>query len=119
MIHYHVWFNLKADVPEAHGLSTVAQFLKEVCAADEAANFQLLRNQGAPPRSHLPRFHALIQFVDESQLAHAMRRQTGRGIHSGLHGEIVDFVADFHVELFSTLETPTVLPTFGLQSCEI
>jgi hypothetical protein len=34
-----------------------------------------------------------------------MRQQAARGIHTGLHGEVVKVVTDFHVEIFSTWET--------------
>lgn len=103
MIHYHVWFNLKPQVPESEGLSTVRHFLIELCASDEAATFQLLRNQGKAPRSKLPHYHALIQFTDETQLASAMKKQAADGIHTGLHGEVINAVTNFHVEIFSQL----------------
>jgi hypothetical protein len=103
MVHYHVWFNLKANVPEKSGLATVSHFLETLCSSDEAARFQLLKNKGGPPRSKLPRYHALIQFVDDAQLANAMKNQTARGIHSGMHGEVIDVVTDFHVEIFTTI----------------
>lgn len=103
MVHYHVWFDLKSGVPEAAGLAVVGRFLATLCAADEAATYQLLKNKGEPPRSKLPRYHALIQFADEAQLAEAMTRQAARGIHTGLHGEVVEAVTGFHVEIFTTL----------------
>ena len=86
MIHYHVWFNLKPEVTESDGLATVRRFLTSLCASDEAATFQLLRNKGKAPRSKLPHYHALIQFNDDSQLSEAMKKQAADGIHSGLHG---------------------------------
>jgi hypothetical protein len=115
MIHYHVWFNLKPEVREDEGLAKVERFLTSLCAVEEAATFQLLRNKGGPPRSKLPRYHALVQFVDDGQLADAMKKQATRGIHAGLHGEVIDAVTDFHVEIFSLLDQPTV----GLHACEI
>lgn len=119
MIHYHVWFDLKAGVPEAKGLSTVGRFLQNLCAVDEAATFQLLRNKGGPPRSRLPRYHALIQFMDDTQLADAMKQQTARGIHGGVHGEVIDVVTDFHVEVFSVVGAPIRNAAAGLLACEI
>jgi hypothetical protein len=105
MLHYHVWFNLKAGVSEAEGLPILRRFLSELCSEREAVGFKLLRNQGGPPRSKLPRYHALVEFEDDVQLAAAMRQQAARGIHTGLHGEVVKVVTDFHVEIFSTWET--------------
>ena len=87
--------------------------------ADEVAAFQMLRNKGGPPRSKLPRYHALIQFVDATQLANAMKRQTERGIHAGIHGEVIDVVTDFHVEIFSMVEDSTLDPMTGIHACEI
>jgi hypothetical protein len=119
MLHYHVWFNLKGGVPEARGLATVERFLRSLSVADEAAAFQMLRNEGGPPRSKLPRYHALIQFEDDIQLANAMKRQTERGIHAGLHGEVIDVVSDFHVEIFSIVEDSALDPMTGIHACEI
>ena len=121
MIHYHVWFNLKADVAEADGLAAVTRFLDKLCAAGEAATFELLRNKGGPPRSKLPRYHALVQFRGETQLAEAMKKQATRGIHSGLHGGVIEAVTDFHVEIFARVEAMMAgIPgEDGLQACEI
>ena len=107
MIHYHVWFDLKPEVRESEGFATVARFLKKLCEIDEAATFQILRNKGGPPRSKLPRYHALIQFWDDAQLSDAMKNQVARGIHAGLHGKVIDVVTDFHVEIFSRLDVQT------------
>jgi len=32
-----------------------------------------------------------------------MKKQTGRGIHNGSHGKMVEVVCDFHVEVFEKL----------------
>ena len=119
MLHYHVWFNLKPGVAEPEGLDVVRRFLAQLCEHEEAANFQLLRNSGGPPRSKLPRYHALIVFSDPEQLAAAMRKQVERGIHAGRHGEVIDVVTEFHVEIFTAVETPTECGAPALQACEI
>lgn len=103
MLHYHVWFNLKAGVTESEGLRTVNGFLQALCTEGEALEFELLRNQGEKPRSILPRYHALIKFNDQAHLSAAMKAQADHGIHVGAHGEIVDMVTDFHVEIFSAI----------------
>lgn len=103
MVHYHVWFNLKPDLAEAPSLAVVSHFLTALCEADEAATFQLLKNKGEPPRSKLPRYHALVQFADDAKLGAAMRNQAACGVHIGLHGQVVDVVTDFHVEIFSEI----------------
>jgi hypothetical protein len=117
MIHYHVWFNLKPEIPEAAGLEIVADFLTQLSATREAAGFQLLRNSGRPPRSKLPHYHALIEFADAAALGAAMKKQSERGIHSGGHGRIVEVVCDFHVEIFELLAPRTAGDVLG--ACEI
>lgn len=103
MVHYHVWFDLKPHVVEADGIAIVRRFLARLTIDAEAADFQLLRNKGGPPRSKLGRYHALIQFSDDAQLSAAMRRQAERGIHNGLHGDVIEVVTNFHVEIFAPL----------------
>jgi hypothetical protein len=119
MIHYHVWFDLKPEIGEAEGLATVGRFLARLSAGGEAAGFRLLRNKGAAPRSKLPRYHALIEFADDEQLASAMRHQAERGIHHGPHGAVIEAVANFHVEIFATVEGSAAEATVGLHACEI
>jgi hypothetical protein len=119
MLHYHVWFNLKPGVSEPQGLASVRRFLTQVCRSDEAATFELLRNNGAPPRSKLPRYHALVVFTGAEQMADAMRAQMARGVHSGDHGEMIEAVAEFHVEIFSQIEAPMPKASVGLYACEI
>jgi hypothetical protein len=119
MIHYHVWFNLKETVSEASGLAMITRFLKKVCSEDDAASFQLLSNKGRPPRSKLARYHALIQFADDAHLGRAMKKQTELGLHSGGHGEVMDVVTDFHVEIFSLLNDMLADPALTPYACEI
>ena len=119
MIHYHVWFDLKPGVPEAAGLAAVGRFLQGLAAAGEAEGYQLLRNRGGPPRSRLPRFHALIEFASDAQLDAAMKAQAGRGIHVGLHGDVVAVVTGFHVEIFAALDGTLTAGSAGLHACEI
>ena len=106
MLHYHVWFNLKAEILETEGLNTVKRFLKTLCTDGEARSFESLRNHGEPPGSKLPRYHALIKFNDQAHFTDAMKAQAGRGIHAGTHGEIIKDVTDFHVEIFSEITDP-------------
>lgn len=103
MLHYHVWFNLKAGITESKGLSTVERFLQTLCAYGEALKYELLRNHGEKPQSLLPQYHALIKFSDQAHLSAAMKAQADRGIHSGAHGEIIEVVTDFHVEIFNAI----------------
>ncbi len=119
MIQYHVWFDVRPDVDEQRCLKVVSGFLTALCGTQEADSFRLLRNKGRPPRSRLSQFHALIEFRDDTQLGDSMRRQAQRGIHSGLHGEVIEVVSNFHVEIFETLDAPIVKEAIGFQACEI
>ncbi len=103
MIHYHVWFDLRPDIEETRGLKVVADFLATLDSPQEATSVELLRNKGQAPSSRLAAYHALIRFRDDAQLGEAMRQQSQRGIHSGLHGEVIDVVTNFHVEVFETI----------------
>jgi hypothetical protein len=117
MIHYHVWFNLKPEVPEASGLEVVSRYLSQLRDEEMTAGFQLLKNSGKPPRSKLGAYHALVEFTDSQALGSAMKKQAERGIHSGEHGRVVDVVGDFHVEVFEHL--PVFQPMEVFQACEI
>lgn len=119
MIHYYVWFNLKETISEAKGLATISRFLKGLCVEAEIATFQLLSNKGGAPRSKLARYQALIQFADEAQLGNAMKRQSERGLHSAGHGEVMDVVTDFHVEIFSLLPDAWDETGGGAYACDI
>lgn len=105
MLHYHVWFNLRAGIAEEVGLQVVRAYLTELSRAGESTGFQLLRNCGHPPRSKLPTYHALVEFADTAALETAMKLQAQRGIHTGAHGRVVEVVCDFHVEIFTKVTT--------------
>lgn len=117
MLHYHVWFNLKTGVSEQDGMAIVSAYLYTLSEVGEAADFQLLRNSGRPPRSKLPAYHALVQFADAGALDAAMKKQAERGIHVGGHGRVIDVVCDFHVEIFTSIPAPERAD--ALMACEI
>lgn len=122
MVHYHVWFNLKPGVDETRGLEVVAGYLSQLTAAAESAGYSLRKNNGAPPRSKLPKYHALVEFAGFEQLGAAMKNQAERGIHTAGHGRIVEIVCDFHVEIFSLLPAANDAAqagVIGAQACEI
>ena len=103
MIHYNIWFNLRGAVDEAGALATVHAFLSNLYDAGSIACFHLLRNSGAEGKSTLPRFQALIEFRDDAQFSTAFSAQAARGIHTGLHGRVMDLVSDFRVEIFTQI----------------
>jgi len=103
MIHYHVWFNLKPEITEEAGLQVVRKYLSGLSTSGDASDFQLLRNRGSAPRSKLPAYHALVEFTDSEALSAAMKKQAQQGIHTGPHGQIINVVCDFHVEVFASV----------------
>ncbi len=111
---YHVWFNLKPDVDEAEGLAAVELFLQSIVTAREALRFSLSRNTAAPPRSRLPRYHAVVTYESGEALSASIKHQAQRGIHTGPHGAMVSVVTDFHVEVFAEVTQPQLMA-----ACEI
>jgi hypothetical protein len=117
MIHYNVWFTLKDEVLEQRGLAVVDGFLRELCAAGEVSAYRLLKNTSDGARTKLPRYHAIIEFADDAALSQAMKNQVARGIHAGGHGEIINVVSEFRVEIFRVF-TPEPIGAM-LYACEI
>ena len=105
MIHYNVWFTLKDGVGECHGLAVIEDFLRGLCGVGEVAAFRLLQNNADGTRTKLPRFQAIVEFSDEAALGRAMKNQVERGIHRGGHGQVIDVVSEFRVEIFRLLES--------------
>ena len=103
MVHYNVWFALKEGVEEKSGLATVDRFLRGLCIGGDVSAYRLLRNKAEAARTKMPRYHAIVEFADDAAMSQAMRNQVTRGIHHGAHGEIVNVVRDFRVEIFEIL----------------
>ena len=117
MIHYNVWFTLNDEVLEQRGLAVVDGFLRELCAAGEVSAYRFLKNISDGARTKLPRYHAIIEFADDAALSQAMKNQVTRGIHAGGHGEIINVVSEFRVEIFRVF-TPEPIGAM-LYACEI
>jgi hypothetical protein len=100
MIHYNVWFTFKEGIDEREGLGIIDDFLTELRVLGEVATFRLLRNNSDGSRTKLPKFHAIIEFQDDEALSRAMKNQETRGVHQGKHGEILEVVSEFRVEIF-------------------
>jgi len=103
MVHYNVWFALKDGIEEASGLATVSRFLRGLCIGGEVSAFRLLKNTSNGARTKMPQYHAIVEFADDVAMSRAMQNQVTRGIHHGAHGEIVNIVRDFRVEIFELL----------------
>ena len=102
MTQYSLWFRFRAEVEESTGLALVQDFLSELQAAAEIAKFQILRNRSGDKTTRLP-FLALIEFRDTAHFSAAFSTQAKRGIHNGLHGQVMALVEDFQIEIFEAI----------------
>ena len=122
MIHYHVWFNLRAGSQEAESLAVIHTFVKEVQARGSPASVRLLANQGREPRTKLPKFHALFEFASDEQFSAAFSAQAAQGIRTGFHGRVMSLVDEFQIEVFRELmlgDLPWSDEPAYLHACEI
>lgn len=118
MTHYNVWFSLKRGIPEHEGIEVVRGFLADISSAGDARSFLILKNTADGARTKLPHYQAIVEFVDQAALASAMKNQAMRGIHSGAHGRVIAAVSEFHVEIFSRIES--LVPTGAFDySCDV
>jgi hypothetical protein len=100
MIHYHVWFSLKPEVSEVNGLRFAHAFIDELKGRGVLLRGAVLKNTGSPPKSRLARYHAMFEFRDDEQMASAFAGKRSEGIHHGPHGQLMEVVSEFHVEVF-------------------
>lgn len=107
MIHYNVWFQFRNNVQEPEGLAIVQEFLSELHLAGDVSGYQLLRNSGSAAKTRMLPFQALIEFQDDAQFAAAFSDQAHRGIHTGLHGQVLSLVSDFQIEVFRQIAAST------------
>lgn len=111
MIHYDIWFNFRDGLVETDSLGVIFRFLEQLRSEGSIADFQLLRNSGAPPKSKMLNYQALIEFRDEAQFSAAFSAQAARGIHTGLHGLVMDMVSDFQIEILKEIDGPGENPS--------
>jgi len=103
MIDYSIWFRFRENVDEAQGLDVIRAFLRELHSAGGIAGFRLPKNRAdRNPTQRLP-FQASIEFHDQAQFSAAFTSQAARGIHTGLHGQVMSLVSDFQIEVFEQL----------------
>lgn len=110
MIHYNIWFDLRANAEEEESLNTIREFLVDLYAAGSIAGFQLLKNSGDSAKTRMLRFQALIEFTDDAQFSTAFSAQAAHGIHTGLHGRVIALVSDFRVEIFRQITVSNPSP---------
>jgi hypothetical protein len=122
MIHYHIYFSLRDPEVEQEAVSIIRQFLAGLREAGAIAGFRLLRNGGGPPKSALLPLEALVEFRDPNQFSSAFATQAAQGIHTGLHGRVMELVSKFQVEVFHEIPS-TILsasaPPPGEFACEV
>ncbi len=122
MIHYNVWFRFRSNVQETEGLAVIHAFLGELRLAGDVSGFQLFKNSGAAAKTKLLPFQALMEFRDDTQFSAAFSAQAARGIHTGLHGQVLSLVSDFQIEVFRQLVASDFAPASepaAHHACEI
>lgn len=122
MIHYNVWFAFRRNVEVTEGLAVIRAFLDELHLAGGIAGFQLLRNRGEGAKTKMLPFQALIEFRDDVQFSTAFSAQAARGIHTGLHGQVMSLVSDFRIEVFKQLVASSTAPVMepgSSYACEV
>lgn len=102
MIHYNVWFSFKDTVadPDAE-LRKMRDFLGDLKARAQIHDYTLLRNRSAATK--LATYHAIIAFKDETQFVRPFEDVAKAGIHTGLHGLMIENVDTFIVEIFDEI----------------
>jgi hypothetical protein len=103
MIHYNVWFSFKDTIahPELE-LRRMRDFLGDLKARSLISKYTLLRSRSDTTR--LATYHAVISFEDEAQFGKPFKEVAAAGIHTGLHGLMIEHVDTFIVEIFEEIE---------------
>lgn len=100
MIHYNVWFSFQPAVEEAAQLQRVRSLLEDFKSRQMIFGFTLLENRGVAGKSRMPKFQAIIEFVNDEQFALPFDEVRQLGIHQGSHGVMIEHVDEFVVEVF-------------------
>jgi hypothetical protein len=100
MIHYNVWFSFKPGVDQTAQLSRCRACLDDFKGRKLIHSYSLLENRGKPGKSELPQLQAIIEFQDYEQFGKPFAEVNRIGIHSGLHGLMIEDVEQFKVEVF-------------------
>ena len=101
MIHYNVWFTLNDGADEEAELRKIAGFLNGLKGRALLREFKLLK--GSAPGNTLPRFQAIIMFVDAAQFNRPFDEVRTLGVHTGEHGAAIANVRSIMAETFEEI----------------
>ena len=101
MIHYNVWFTFKGATDEEVELRKIAGFLDGLKSRSLVHDFKLLK--GSAPGNTLPRYQAIIMFVDATQLGRPFGAVRALGVHTGEHGAVIANVESIMAETFEEI----------------
>ncbi|HKY22834.1 MAG TPA: DUF6614 family protein [Vicinamibacterales bacterium] len=102
MIHYNVWFSFKPGTVESDALAKVHECLGDLKARQLLQDYTLFRHRtDLGPVTRAP-FHAVIALTAE-QFPLPFQHVIQTGVHSGRHGQMIENVDTFIVEVFEDL----------------
>ncbi len=100
MIHYHVFFSIKPDVPESTCLGAAKEFLEELRLKEYILRGRLLKNSSQKPKTSLPEYHALFEFKNDEIFNSTLTEIRAEGLEKGPHSILMKSVSEFRVEIF-------------------
>jgi hypothetical protein len=103
MIHYSVWFSFADDVNVDVELQKVRECLDELRRQKQCAGYRLLRKRQGLSNNLLPELQAILEFIDDAQFAIPFQEVRDCGVHSGLHGRMIENVSQMVVETFEDI----------------
>jgi len=103
VIHYNVWFSLRAGVSESDQMQRVRSFLSDLKNRGQIYDFRLLKNRATAGNGRLAQFHALIMFLNSDQFGLPFGEIATIGVHAGKHGFMIENVSEFIVEVFDEM----------------
>ena len=103
MIFYNVWFSFKEDLDESEEIQKLHHFLADFKRRSMIHEYRLMKNRVSKQKSTLLKYHVVIEFGDDSQFEPPFAEIAQIGIHSGLHGAMIENVSDFLVEVFEDI----------------
>jgi hypothetical protein len=104
MIHYNVWFSFKAEADVSAELVKVRECLDQYLAGGLLHGYRLLRNRGGLTNQRLLPYQVTLEFVNDEQFGRPFDDVRRNGVHSGLHGLMIENVEEMIVETFEDVE---------------
>lgn len=103
LIQYHVWFSFKPEADVSAELIKVRACLDGYLQRGMLAGYRMFEKRPGLSNDFLPPFHVAIEFTNDAQFAAPFSDVRTTGIHQGLHGVMIENVAQMVVETFEEL----------------